>query len=173
MGVFKSACAVLFLTVLACSVSQLEAAASRRRILVSPEVHSDGRVTFWLNAPNAKRVGVKVQFVQGLRLMTRSKTGVWSVTLGPAEPDIYEYSFVVDGLQIVDPANSWLKVWLRNSKNLLEIPGKEPMFFQEQQVAHGTVHMHKYQSKSLGVTRGLYVYTPPGYETSENVRYPE
>ncbi len=172
MGAFKSGRVVLLLSVLACLSSHLEAAASRRRILVSPEVHSDGRVTFRLNAPNAKRVGVNIQFAQGLRLMTRSKTGVWSVTLGPAEPEIYEYSFVVDGLQIVDPANSWLKVWLRNSKNLLEISGKEPMFFQEQQVAHGTVHIHKYQSKSLGVTRGLYVYTPPGYETSQNVRYP-
>ena len=172
MGSFKSARVVILLSVLACLASHLEAAASRRQILVSPEVHSDGRVTFRLNAPNAKRVGVNIQFAQGLRLMTRSKTGVWSVTLGPAEPEIYEYNFVVDGLQIVDPANSWLKVWLRNSKNLLEIPGKEPMFFQEQQVAHGTVHIHKYQSKSLGVTRGLYVYTPPGYETSQNVRYP-
>jgi enterochelin esterase family protein len=104
--------------------------------------------------------------------MTRSKTGVWSVTLGPAKPEIYEYNFVVDGLEIVDPANSWLKVWLRNSKNLVEIPGKEPMFFQEQQVPHGAIHIHKYRSKSLGVTRGLYVYTPPSYETGENVRYP-
>ncbi len=172
MGAFKSARVVILLLVLACLSLHLEAAASRWQILVSPEVHSDGRVTFRLNAPNAKRVGVKVQFVQGLRLMTRSKTGVWSVTLGPAEPEIYEYNFVVDGLEIVDPANSWLKVWLRNSKNLVEIHGKEPMFFQEQQVAHGTVHIHKYQSKSLGVTRGLYVYTPPGYETSEKVRYP-
>ena len=172
MGAFKSTRVVVLLFVLAFSVLRIEAAASRRQILVSPEVHSDGRVTFRLNAPNAKRVGVNIQFAQGLRLMTRSKTGVWSVTLGPAEPEIYEYNFVVDGLQIVDPANSWLKVWLRNSKNILEIPGKEPMFFQEQQVAHGTVHIHKYQSKSLGVTRGLYVYTPPGYETSQNVQYP-
>jgi len=172
MGAFKSGCVVLLLSVLACLASHLEAAASRRRLLVSPEVHSDGRVTFRLNAPNAKRVGVNVQFVQGLRLMTRSKTGVWSVTLGPAEPEIYEYNFVVDGLQIVDPANSWLKVWVRTAKNLVEVSGKEPMFFQQQEVPHGTVHLHKYRSKSLGVTRGLYVYTPPGYETSQNVRYP-
>jgi enterochelin esterase-like enzyme len=46
------------------------------------------------------------------------------------------------------------------------------MFFQQQQVPHGTVHLHKYPSKSLGVTRGLYVYTPPGYETNENAPYP-
>ena len=104
--------------------------------------------------------------------MTRSKSGVWSVTLGPVQPEIYEYSFVVDGLEIVDPFNSWLKLWLSTAKNLVEIPGKEPMFFQEQRVPHGTVHIHKYGSKSLGVTRGLYVYTPPGYETSQDVRYP-
>jgi enterochelin esterase family protein len=104
--------------------------------------------------------------------MTKGESGVWSVTLGPAEPGIYEYNFVVDDLNIVDPANSWQKMWIRNSRNLVEIPGKEPMFFQQQLVPHGTLHLHKYPSKSLGVTRSLYIYTPPGYETSENVRYP-
>jgi len=170
-GVCKSMRMVLFLSACLSLGMPLEAA-SRWQILISPEVHSDGRATFRLNAPNAKRVGVNVQFQQGLRPMTRSKSGVWSVTLGPAEPDIYEYSFVVDGLKIVDPANSWLKVWRRTAKNLLKIPGKEPMFFQEQQVPHGTVHIHRYKSKSLGITRSLYIYTPPGYETSRNIRYP-
>jgi hypothetical protein len=55
MGACKSARVVILLLVLACLSSQLEAAASRRRILVSPEVHSDGRVTFRLNAPNANQ----------------------------------------------------------------------------------------------------------------------
>ncbi len=104
--------------------------------------------------------------------MTKGKSGVWSITLGPAEPGIYAYSFTVDGLQVVDPSNSWLKVWLRTAKNLVEIPGNEPMHFQEQQVPHGTVHRHRYHSKSLGITRGLYVYTPPGYETNRRTKYP-
>jgi enterochelin esterase family protein len=104
--------------------------------------------------------------------MEKDENGLWSITLGPAEPEIYEYSFTVDGLDIVDPSNSWLKVWLRNAKNLVEVPGDEPMFFQEQQVPHGTVHRHRYRSKSLGVTRGLYVYTPPGYETDRQTKYP-
>jgi enterochelin esterase-like enzyme len=172
MRLVKSACLFLLISVLACPASNLQAAASRRQILISPEVHSDGRVTFRLRAPNAKSVGVSIQFAQGVQPMTRSESGLWSVTLGPAEPEIYEYNFVVDGLQIVDPANSWQKVWIRNARNLVEIPGKEPMFFQQQQVPHGTLHLHKYPSKSLGVTRGLYIYTPPGYETSENVPYP-
>ncbi|MHC4748973.1 MAG: alpha/beta hydrolase-fold protein [Planctomycetota bacterium] len=103
--------------------------------------------------------------------MARDEKGLWSITLPRPEPDIYEYIFIVDGLQIVDPSNSWLKVWLRNSKNLVEIPGDEPMFFQEQQVPHGTVHIHRYQSKSLGITRRLYIYTPPGYETNQKAKY--
>lgn len=172
MGTLKSMRMVILLLVLACTASQLEAAASRRQVILSPEAHSDGRVTFRLKAPNAKSVGVNVQFARGVRPMTRNKSGLWSITLGPAEPEIYEYSFVADGLQIVDPANSWLKVWLRNAKNLVEIPGKKPMFFQQQHVPHGTIHLHKYPSKSLGVPRGLYIYTPPGYETSKNVTYP-
>jgi len=172
MRFVKAACSILLIFAFACPIINLEAAASRRQVIISPEVHSDGRVTFRLRAPSAKSVGVSIPFVQGVQPMTRSESGVWSITLGPAEPEIYEYNFVVDGLQIVDPANSWQKIWIRNTRNLVEIQGKQPMFFEQQQVPHGTLHMHKYPSKSLGVTRGLYIYTPPGYETSENVRYP-
>lgn len=104
--------------------------------------------------------------------MEKDENGLWSITLGPAEPDIYEYNFVVDGLQIADPSNSWLKVWLGMAKSLVEVPGDEQMFYKEQQVPHGTMHVHRYRSKSLGVTRGLYVYTPPGYETNRQTKYP-
>jgi enterochelin esterase-like enzyme len=168
---YKSMRVVLLLSVCLFLDLPLEAA-SRWQSIVSPQVHKDRRVTFRLRAPGAKQVGVNVQFQRGLQPMTRNKDGVWSVTLGPAEPDIYEYSLVVDGLEIVDPSNSWLKVWLSTAKNLVEVPGDRPMFFQQQQVPHGTVHLHGYHSKSLGVTRGLYIYTPPGYETSRNIQYP-
>jgi len=170
MRICRLGCSVLSLFLLACPASRLYA--QRRQTIVSPEVHEDRRVTFRLRAPTAERVGVNVPFAGGDGLMKKDEKGLWTVTLGPAEPGIYAYSFTVDGLQVVDPANSWLKVWLRNSQNLVEVPGDEPMFFQEQQVPHGTVHRHRYQSKSLGVTRGLYVYTPPGYETNRQAKYP-
>lgn len=170
MRIYRSYFIVLCLIVLICADAHLQA--QRRQAIISPEVHEDGRVTFRLRAPDAKSVGVKVQFAQGLQAMSKGESGVWSVTLGPAEPAIYSYSFAVDGLQVVDPANLWLKVWLRTAQNLVEVPGKTPMFFSEQQVPHGTIHRHRYQSKSLGVTRGLYVYTPPGYETNRAGKYP-
>jgi len=170
MRICRLGCAVLSLFVLACPASRL--CAQRRQPIISPEVHDDRQVTFRLRAPQAERVEVNVQFARGNQLMKKGENGLWTVTLGPAEPGIYAYSFTVDGLQIVDPANSWLKVWLRNSQNLVEVPGEQPMYFQEQHVPHGTVHRHRYHSKSLGITRGLYVYTPPGYETNRRAKYP-
>lgn len=166
MRASKSRCAFLVLLVVFLSAGGVSPAVG------SSEVQADRRVTFRLRAPKASSVSVEVQFAQGPQAMTKGDDGVWSVTLGPAEPDIYEYSFVVDGLQVSDPANSWLKFWGGAAKNLVEVPGEKPMFFEQQDVPHGTVHIHKYRSKSLGVTRGLYVYTPPGYETSKDTKYP-
>jgi len=162
--------AVLFAAVLASLVLQVGAAAHAGQV-ISPEVHPNLRVTFRLHAPRADRVEVSVQFAEDVQPMSKDNNGLWSITLGPAEPDIYVYSFIVDGLEITDPVNPIIKFW-RTSKNLVEVPGEPPMFFQEQRVGHGVVHIHKYESRSLGVTRGLYVYTPPGYETSQNAQYP-
>ncbi len=162
---------VLFLSILTCPFCQFVKAQLPQPV-VSPEVHPDRKVTFRLLAPQAENVGVNVQFAQGLKQMKKNNDGVWSVTLGPAEPNIYEYSFVVDGLQIPDTANPWTKIWLHNTINLVLVPSEKPLFFEEQKVPHGTVHIHKYLSKSLGVTRGIYVYTPPGYETNQNTKYP-
>ena len=170
MRIYRFGYAVLCLLLLVCPTSRLDA--QRRQSIISPEINSQNRVTFRLLAPNATQVGLQAQFSQGIQPMAKDSKGLWHVTLGPVKPDIYEYTFIVDGLQVVDPSNAWLKVWLRNAKNLVEIPGDEPMFYEEQQVPHGTVHIHKYQSKSLDVTRELYVYTPPGYETNRETRYP-
>jgi len=171
MSICRVGNVILCLSLLTCLAPQLRAAGQRQNI-ISPEVYADRRVTFRLYAPGANNVGVSAQFIQGIQPMRKGNNGVWSATLGPAQPDIYEYNFIVDGLEIADPSNSWLKIWLRTAKNLVLIPGDEPMFFEEQQVPHGTVHIHRYRSTSLAVTRGLYVYTPPGYEMSRDSKYP-
>jgi len=150
----------------------LRVQAQFRQSIISPEVHRDRRVTLRLRAPQAKQVEIDAGFVRDNQPMKKDENGLWSITLGPAKPDIYEYVFNVDGLPVVDPSNSWLKVWLRNSRNLVEIPGDEPLFYEEQQVPHGTVHIHKYQSKSLDIARQLYLYTPPDYELNPDTKYP-
>lgn len=165
--------AALFMLLVVCfALGHVAAGQSKTPNFISPEIQSDRKVTFRLFAPSAKRVDLSVQFAETARHMTKDESGLWQVTVGPAEPEIYEYNFVVDGLQVADPANSWLKFWGRGARNLVLVPGEKPMFFEEQQVPHGTVHVHKYQSMSLGIARGLYVYTPPGYEEGNQSDYP-
>ncbi len=144
----------------------------RTQQIVSPEVHPDKTVTFRIKAPAAQKVLLEAQFEKQPLAMEKQNDSIWTVTAGPADPDIYEYNFDVDGLKIADPLNPRVKVWRKTSRSVVEIPGDKPMFFQEQNVPHGTIHRHRYRSKSFGVTRGLYVYTPPGYEAGTTAGYP-
>ena len=73
---------------------------------VSPEIHKDRTVTFRFMAPNAREVKLSTQFINGQQSLTKDDQGLWSITLGPVEPDIYPYCFIVDGIQLADPKNS-------------------------------------------------------------------
>ena len=70
--------------------------------VVSPEVLADRRVVFRLRAPKAADVSVtgEVLAAQTSGKMTRDDSGVWSVTIGPLSPDIYGYSFNIDGVTV-------------------------------------------------------------------------
>lgn len=140
-------------------------------ILKSPEVRPDRTVTFRFSAPLAKEVKLSTQFIQGDQLMTKDEKGVWSITLGPAEPDIYPYKFVVDGVEVPDPNNilSFPNELLKNS--LVEIPSESPTLYSIQDVAHGNLIYTNYKSKTVGIYRPMVIYTPPGYEKS-NTKYP-
>ncbi|MGE5609975.1 MAG: esterase [Bacillota bacterium] len=140
--------------------------------LVSPEVHADRTVTFRLRAPNASKVSVSGEWPGGEKAMTKDERGVWSVTLGPLEPDLYGYGFSVDGFRTLDPANSSVKPMRSPTTSILDVPGNSPLLHDFTNVPHGTVRTHGYYSKSLDKRRGLYVYTPPEYDRKPDTRYP-
>jgi len=139
---------------------------------LSPEVNADHTVTFRLRAPNAHEVKVSGEWPKGTSDMTKDDKGVWSVTVGPLPPEIYGYGFVVDGLRMADQVNPNLKPMRSPTTSILEIPGDPPLLHEFQDVPHGTVSLHDYRSKSLGVLRHFRVYTPPGYEQNPTHRYP-
>ena len=78
----------------------------------------------------------------------------------------------MDKLRILDPANRHIKPTRSPTTSVLEIPGDSPLLHEFQDVPHGTVRVHEYRSKSLQRLRGLYVYTPPGYDQHPDARYP-
>ena len=90
----------------------------------SPEVAADGRVTFRLRAPNAKEVFV-TGLAPGQRLaMQKDEQGVWTTTTEPMKPDMYGYTFNVDGATFNDPGNSNLKTAMVGAgQSQVHVPG--------------------------------------------------
>jgi enterochelin esterase-like enzyme len=134
---------------------------------LSPEVSADAKVTFRLFAPNAQNVRVTSMEGQPPAPMSKDDKGVWSVTVGPLEPDIYSYAYEIDGAPATDPRNPQVKVWLQLNSMVL-VPGTPPRLHEVQDVPHGTVVMHTYHSKALDQIRQFYVYTPPGYSAASS-----
>jgi len=139
----------------------------------SPEVHADRRITFRVSAPAAKAVSLSFDEdnVQA-PAMTRDAAGLWSVTVGPVPPETYIYNFVIDGLRVLDLANTSLKSGVALSSNVVEVPGTPARFDQAQNVPRGSVNIHTYHSAVQSTARTMYVYVPDAYYTSPNTRYP-
>jgi enterochelin esterase-like enzyme/lysophospholipase L1-like esterase len=136
----------------------------------SPEVHPDRTVTFRLRAPAAANVELVGEVLQGkgAQPMTKGDHGVWSLTIGPVPPEIWIYNFRVQGVDLPDPANISVMPRAAGTANssFVEVPGDTPAFYDARPVPHGDVRMVLYESKAMGVQRYVWVYTPPGYDTS-------
>jgi enterochelin esterase family protein len=141
--------------------------------IVSPEVHPDKTITVRFNAPNASEVTLIGELDGKTYPMTKGADGVWSVTVGPWPHDVYNYQFRVDGIVAMDPVNPSVKLGFGAfpPASMVEVPADGPGFEDAQDVPHGTVRMETYHSKTMGVPRTLWIYTPPGYDRG-NTRYP-
>ena len=140
--------------------------------VISPEVSTDRRITFRIFAPQAQQVRMNASDIPNIgqtATLTKGDTGVWSTTVGPVEPGSYRYTFNVDGVATIDPRSPATSESNANVWSVVHIPGAD--FMDTKNVPHGSVAAVSYYSTSLGTWRRLHVYTPPGYETS-NDKYP-
>jgi enterochelin esterase-like enzyme len=137
--------------------------------VVSPEVSKDS-ITLRYRAPNAKEIVVAGELDGKLHPMTKGPDGVWTVTIGPLSPDIYTYAFTVDGVTALDPQNANTKLGYGSfgAVSVVQVPGDGPQFYDSRPVPHGEVRIRPYESKSLGVSRTMWVYTPPGYDEGKD-----
>ena len=187
---------MLCFAVLATAASGQEVAAPPQALapVVQSPVVENGRVTFSVYAPKAGAVSLRSGEISFLlrtkpfvrdhttgawnfdrRPFTRGENGVWTLTLGPLAPGIYDYTFDVDGMVVADPDNAQVVTNRRGSiRGMVEIPGPagQPRHDEWRTVPHGTVTAHWYDSKVTGSRRRLHVYTPPGYDPTASKRYP-
>ena len=103
--------------------------------------------------------------------MQRGENYVWSVKLPLPSPEIYTYSFVVDGVSMNDPQNVMVQRDGTRYLNMFIVPGERTENYVESD-KRGTVSYMWYDSPLLGINRRVTVYTPYGYETSPKVKYP-
>jgi enterochelin esterase-like enzyme len=143
----------------------------RGPLVISPQVLADKKVTFRYLAPLAKEVKLSAQFEKAPVPMTRDSIGIWSVTVGPVRPDIYPYSFNVDGVTVMDPANSAFFPNERFKASLVDVPGFTPLIHSLQEVPHGSV-TYEYYPSNENTTGSLVIYTPPGYDKNTSQKYP-
>ncbi|MBS6238706.1 MAG: esterase [Bacteroides sp.] len=150
--------------------------------VVSPEIHDNNTVTFRFKAPKAVRVQLTGDFLPvqknakfeapGIVDMKEGQESVWEYTTPePLKPELYSYSFIVDGLRMNDPANVYLIRDVSTLTNVFIIGGDRADFYKVNPVPHGTVSRIWYDSPALGLERRMAVYTPAGYETGGK-RYP-
>ena len=141
-----------------------------------PCIHADLRVTFRMLAPDAHKVLVTTNnsdsgIGKGPVELARDADGAWSVTVGPVVPGFHYYWYVVDGIEVSDPAS---ESYFGHNKELsgLEVPENGADFYAIKDVPHGDVRIHSYYSKSTSAWRRAYVYTPPDYDRDARTRYP-
>lgn len=137
----------------------------------TPVVSKDGKVTFSLTAPKATEVLLKGDWSGESLPMIKDETGKWTLAL-LLKPQIYSYSFLVDGVKTLDPANTQLKIGRRSIASSIEVPGTPPMLWEMRDVPHGDVISITYRSTAAGDQRRVTIYTPPGYQPDQAAKLP-
>jgi enterochelin esterase-like enzyme len=141
-----------------------------------PRIHADLRVTFRLEAPTAHTVQVQPGgdgngLGAGPFDMQRDAAGVWSVTTPPAVPGFHYYWLLVDGVAVNDPGSETYFGYGKPTSGV-EVPEPGIDYYEFKDVPHGEVRIRWYRAQTTGSLRRACVYTPPGYDTAMDRRYP-
>ncbi len=166
----------LFLELLTCSLSAQQDLFYENPI-ISPEIHADHTVTFRIHAPDAEEVSVSGSldanngFANIAYEMKKGTDGTWTFTTPVLPSEMYRYHFTVDGVRTVDPGNAHAIRDVANISNVFLIEGSTADLYKVNDVAHGSISYKWYNSPGNDKMRRLAIYTPAGYDNSDQ-EYP-
>lgn len=138
--------------------------------LTSPRIN-DNIVEVEVNFPHAREVLLCADWLAEPVALSVADNGLWYYRSDTLAPGFYTYTLRVDGVTVADPASPYV---IRNVGQLYTyfiIGGELADNYCVQDVPHGSVTMCWYQSEVMDAHRRMMVYTPAGYEDS-NERYP-
>lgn len=143
--------------------------------IISPEILPDNKVTLRVYSRDAQKVTVSGEWQTGSgagEALTKIDSATFTLTVGPLKPELYGYTFNIDGVTAIDPNNVQVRRDGTRYQSFFIVPGQESdLYLQKNGVPHGNVTKVWYNSPELGMDRRVYVYTPAGYETG-TTKYP-
>jgi enterochelin esterase-like enzyme len=132
-----------------------------------PRIDSERRAIFRIHAPQAQSISVSL----GRTALTKGEDGYWTGTTGPLDPGFHYYQLIIDGVTVSDSATE-LFYGTGKMSSAIEVPEPGVDFHLVKDVPHGDIRTDRYYSKQTGTWRRFYIYTPPGYDTEINKKYP-
>lgn len=132
-----------------------------------PQILPDNRVVFRMKAPEAQ----KLQIDLGKKYdMAKDTGGFWQVTTDSISEGFHYYSLLIDGVPVADPASETFYGMGRMASGI-EIPFVGGGYYALKDVPHGDLRGKRYYSNVTNSWRRFFIYTPPGYDKS-NEKYP-
>ena len=133
-----------------------------------PQILPDNRVVFRIDAPEADQVQIDLGRKYDLE---KDSSGIWTVTTDSISRGFHYYSLLLDGVAVADPASETFYGMGRMASGI-EIPYEDGGFYALKEVPHGDIRIRRYFSSVTNSWRRMYVYAPPGYDTSAAEKYP-
>ena len=179
------------LSIALCALCAVSASAQEKLFqsanVQSPVVNADGTVTFSLFAPKAVKVEVTGDFLPtkkmevpgfgtveqpGVAQLKEGQDGVWTYTTDKLAPELYSYTFNIDGMTgVKDPANIYVNRDIVSFTNIFivsEAKGDKGDLYRVNEVRHGNLAKVWYDSPTLKMQRRMTIYTPAGYDKGKN-----
>ncbi len=126
---------------------------------------ANGNVLFSIYAPKARDIKLLGDAANYNNEITTRElpNGVWTFEVTNVPEGALRYYFMVDGVATADPLME--KQYQQRMFNGFDKPSD--FFGYRKDIPHGTISVLKYESKTLGCTRTIHVWTPAGYEKSK------
>ena len=133
-----------------------------------PQLTADHRAIFRIKAPDAQ----KVQIDLGRKYdMVRQEGGIWETVTDSLGEGFHYYSLLIDGVAVADPGSETFYGMGRMASGI-EVPFEGGEYYALKDVPHGDIRMKRYYSEVSRSWRRFFVYTPAGYDTRTDEKYP-
>jgi len=136
-----------------------------------PRIDADLRATFRIKAADAQKVEFAFFGTSQRYPAQKDNDGIWTATTDSLVPGFHYYRVFIDGAEVNDPSSETFYGTGKETSGI-EVPEKGVDFYLPRDVPHGEVRERWYFSKTTEAWRRSFVYTPPGYDSDRDARYP-